>query len=535
MNTLKNKKILSIAIILILSLSAILAVSSTVNAQLSTANEVFPTWTFISVTPPIDGVGQQAMVVFWLNFLPPTAQGQYGDRWTFMVNVVKPDGTNDTLGPFGSDPVGSSYTSYVPTETGQYEFQAIFQQHVIDGGKSRGQMSPEGPVYWPGVVNPKINPIGQTFLTSMSQPQNITVQSAPLTTYQETPLPNDYWTRPVYDTNRQWSETIMGEWYNAGELAQYGNGGRYNPFTTGPASAHILWTSPYWDGGIAGGLSGLGPGGTDVSYYSGQSYESYGSQPFMVLNGKAYVSIQTNPREGWYELNLVTGQRVYYANTTGPATGGSTGATGSIPYGIPAFGQILDYESPNQHGTEGYFWVTSNGKTSTWDMYDDYSNQYICSIANTTWTVTTPDNRTVTEGATGTSAYGVDGSILRYNIVNLGTTATPSYYLQIWNTTQAILAPAYQADMGFVPVTGQTPVATGAPSGSNTYWEWRPQLNYTYNGRLGLSANVSIPTLGYTYSYLTYSTATSTAIAAATGNSLRMVIPDNEIIGIVPG
>ena len=151
----------------------------------------------------------------------------------------------------------------------------------------------------------------------MSTPPNLTVQSTPIPNYVETPLPNDYWTRPVYDVNRNWGQTIMGEWYNAGELNQYGNGGRYNPYTTGPLSAHILWTSPYWDGGTAGGVSGNGAGGNAVSYYSGQSYESYGAQPYMILNGKAYVSIQTDPRESWYELDLATGKEAYYANTTG--------------------------------------------------------------------------------------------------------------------------------------------------------------------------------------------------------------------------
>ncbi len=41
------------------------------------------TWTYTVVSPDIVGVGQTTWVVFWLNAVPPTAVGAYGDRWTF--------------------------------------------------------------------------------------------------------------------------------------------------------------------------------------------------------------------------------------------------------------------------------------------------------------------------------------------------------------------------------------------------------------------------------------------------------------------
>ena len=45
----------------------------------------------------------------------------------------------------------------------------------------------------------------------------------------------------------------MGQYLGASELAAFGNSGRYNPYTTGPASSHVLWTRPFFNGGIAGG------------------------------------------------------------------------------------------------------------------------------------------------------------------------------------------------------------------------------------------------------------------------------------------
>ncbi|MGD0644666.1 MAG: PQQ-binding-like beta-propeller repeat protein [Candidatus Bathyarchaeia archaeon] len=535
MKTLNINKMLSIAIMLILGLSAVLAVSSHPTAKANITpyqGEVFSTWTYISVQPVTEGVGQAMTIVFWLDLNPPTAIGEFGDRWTFMVNVVKPDGTNDTLGPITSDPVGNGYSSYTPTEPGQYEFQAFFEQHVIDGGASRGLISPGGIGYWPSgspyalSYFPKVvylNPVGDVMLASASQPVNATVTSTSYPNFVETPLPTDYWSRPVYDANRNWG-SVMGEWYNAGELAQFGAGGKYDPYSLGPSSAHILWTSPFWFGGIAGGVAGLSSAGYADSAYSGQSYQAYGSQPYMVLNGIAYCSITTDPVEGFYELNLATGQRVYYANTTGPVVGagGAFASVGSIPAGLPAFGQVLDMETPNQHGQLSYYWVTTTGKASTWDLYDSYSNQYICSIGNLpSWMAAAA----IFAVPTNTRSYGNDGSILEWQIANYGNASSPNLYLQCWNTTQAILAPSDIADLGYIPIYGQSPTTIGVPSGSNTYWMWRPAMNVTYDGSLGYSVNMSIPnTIAY-------------SSPGMFGNSpvMREIIPDKEIIGIYPG
>ena len=41
---------------------------------------------------------------------PPTANGNYGDRWTnCTVLVTLPDKTTTTLGPYTSDPVGTIF------------------------------------------------------------------------------------------------------------------------------------------------------------------------------------------------------------------------------------------------------------------------------------------------------------------------------------------------------------------------------------------------------------------------------------------
>jgi len=151
----------------------------------------------------------------------------------------------------------------------------------------------------------------------------------------------------------------------------------------------------------------------------------------------------------------VYGEVEYYTNNT----------DGTNP--LPSFGQIYNYESPNQNGGMEQLWRTlpttavpetiicpnvyqtknmslvvvnttplTINRTATptalgtvWEMIDGYSYQPICYIANVTQTEYRSGQANalgqltaITTGATGTPVYGLDGSILRYNIVNLGST-----------------------------------------------------------------------------------------------------------------
>ena len=104
---------------------------------------------YLSIAPNTIGLGQTSLFCFFCDKLPPTALGEYGDRFTFDVNIIRPDGTNDTIKGVVSDPVGAGYTNYVPTETGTYVIQAIMRQCIIDGGASRGLVAPQGAGWWP--------------------------------------------------------------------------------------------------------------------------------------------------------------------------------------------------------------------------------------------------------------------------------------------------------------------------------------------------------------------------------------------------
>jgi hypothetical protein len=465
----KNKKIslLTIALILTMTASAILTIPT---ASAHTPTWQIPTFAFMSVTPNPVGVNQRIDVVMWLSNVIPTASGAFGDRWQgFRITITKPDGTTATLGPFTSDPISSAYTSYTPDQTGTYKFVFSYPGQVLTGLPTQNGRPP---------TNAYVN---DSYLASQSDPVYLTVQQQQIIPYQETFDPVSYWTRPVYGANRNWY-SVASSWL--GSAAQR-NGPTTNfAWGKGPGSAHILWTLPYYSGGLMDARYG------SQDYYSGYSYETYWSSgSTIIINGKLYFNDQTNPRMGWTCVDLRKGTIDYFQNTTGPisSAGQSFSGTGAIQRQALSFGEIFNYDSPNQHGGFAYLWSTSGYQgTGTWDMFDQFTGNYICSIANVTQSVRNAVNASVTVGATGTQVVGSDGSMCYYSLVNWGSTAAPQYRLLVWNNTQAIY---WKGNM--------TQFRNGDYSSfsGNEYWFWRPNFNQTFDGTNGFVINVTAPNI----------------------------------------
>jgi hypothetical protein len=428
----------------------------------------YPAWqltvyAYVSVQPSLIGVGQAVDVVFWTNEMPRTASGEFGDRWIWYVDVMNPDGTNKTLGPYKSDPVGTGYLKFTPDMVGTYTFVSVFPQQKYTGLPTRTGV-PSTNAY-----------VNDTLLACRSDPVKLTVQEEKVIEYNQTPLPTEYWTRPVYGANNQWG-LVTGNWLSNGD-----NPGRINSYSTGPETAHIMWTREYWSGGLLGGEFG------SDAYYQGMSYEGFGG-PNIIINGQVYYSQRTPPRYGWYALDLRTGEEQWWHNSTGDlqSTGyGGGGTTGSGGYPGLSFGQVLTIHNPNQHGGFAYLW--SNPTGNTWDMFDAFTGNYICSIANAS--------------TSGTQFVDKIGSTC---YVSLATSANIQY-LRIWNTTHAIW---WRGTYEQYQQNG--PLWTGGFSGNN-YWTWRPTLGNTFDGRMGFSLNKTV--------------------SSAVSGSITEVLADEYIIG----
>jgi len=370
-----NNKIYTIALIITLTTVAILVPTSLV-----TAHEpawTIPTYSYIIASPNPVGVGQDSFVLFWVNWVPPGSGGLGGDRWrNLTVEVTKPDGTTEMLGPFTSDPVGGGYAAYTPDQIGTYTFMFNFPGQVPSLIGPTGLES----------VNPSlVQYVNDTFLPS-SASTTLTVQEDPISRIPDTPLPTEYWTRPIEGQNVLWASIASN--YLAEQPYQI------QPEGSAPTSPHIMWTKLLQDGGIVGGDY---PG---VAYYFGDSYEIRFNYP-MIINGRLYYDLPLGHAKtggGYMCVDLYTGETIWYQNWTSS---------------LPSFGQIYDYETLNQHGVipNGILWRTSG---STWQAYDSLTGSWMYNLTNV---------------PSGTQVTGSTGELLRYRI------DYNNNMLYLWNNT----------------------------------------------------------------------------------------------------
>ncbi len=460
MNVLKSKsKISAIAFALILTVTAVFVALPIVSAH-DPPWEV-PTWCYIAVTNNPIGVNQQVVIVFWINSYPPTASGAYGDRWTFYLEITDPENNTEVIGPRTSDPVGGGWYVYTPTQVGTYSIVAHFPEQVVTG-----EPVPPGGYFFGTEVN-----IDDIYLESYSDPLTLVVQNDPIQAWQETPLPDQYWTRPINSMNRDWY-VLAGNWLSG---AAQTNGPTSNfAYGKAPESAHIMWATPIWAGGIMD--ERFGNIGYQTAHYEGLEFN-----PPIIMNGKIYYTTPAGaaPTYGWHCRDLYTGEYLFFHNTTGPVTnvGGGFDYSGEIRGEKLSFGQVYNYESPNQHGGFPYLWSLYGSDPTTLMMFDAETGNWICSINNA------PVATDMFGGVSlaGTQVYGKEGSITQYIIAGTPNPMgpffpdTPPFYLQIWNTSRAIWYEDFYA--------------------ANEYWMWRPELGVTFDGNNGYSLNVSIPEL----------------------------------------
>ena len=133
MKFVKSKKS-AILIVLLLMISMSTSMAFVPNVRAHSPPLQIPSYAFLNVAPNPAGIGQTVTVDMWLGQVPPTALAQYGDRWmNYKVTVTKPDGTNETLGPFTSDDTGGFATTYTPTAIGNYTFVFNFPGQTLAG------------------------------------------------------------------------------------------------------------------------------------------------------------------------------------------------------------------------------------------------------------------------------------------------------------------------------------------------------------------------------------------------------------------
>ena len=148
MNKIVKKILTATTILLIISMVATAAIPLSKAALFP--GTTIPTWAYLEVVPDQIGLGQNALLVMWIDKPPPTASGILGDRWIDMtIEIVKPDGSKVTLGPFKSDDAGGYTAVYTPTELGTYTAQMKFPGETMTGEQGNpGFNNSKKRIYW---------------------------------------------------------------------------------------------------------------------------------------------------------------------------------------------------------------------------------------------------------------------------------------------------------------------------------------------------------------------------------------------------
>jgi hypothetical protein len=342
--------------------------------------DMLPPWTtyaYIGATPNPVGVGQETLL--HVGITTALTNVRYG--WDDLtVEVTRPDGHTETLGPFRTDATGGTGTIYVPTMAGNYTLQTHFPEQRTDEDSQGG-----------GVVQ------GTLMLASDSEKLRLVVQEEPVPYHQGFPLPTEYWTRPISAEFREWN-AIAGNF-----LASVRYDAPLVPYSKMPDTPHILWGKPLELGGLAGGIE-YGP----QSYDHGDAYEGrfVGS---VVINGvlyynKFYSGGGSRVEQIVVAVDLHTGEVLWER----PLVDGEGNADRLD------FGQVFYWDSYNQHSCYAYLWTTSG---SNWNAFDPFTGRWMYSMDHV---------------PSGTNLYGEKGEIYRYNI------DLADGEVSLWNSSRVI-------------------------------------------------------------------------------------------------
>jgi hypothetical protein len=357
-----NKKIAyAITTILLLATTATFAVLPLTFG--ATATEV-PTFLEINVAPNPIGMEQIAHINVFMSKPPLTAGlGGSGTMYKDMkVEVTKPDGTKQTLGPYTSDSTGGAWDTFVPTMTGNYTFKATYA----------GQRVEETVTDFLGFTNH----YNITYLASESDTVTLTVQQEAIPGSSTTALPTEYWSRPIYATNYLWSQ-LGGSWYGLAAPAfattgDYDASGNFQAYSEAPNTGHIMWTSPTHFGGQVG----LPIPNDQMSQYMSTTIATNYFEP-IILNGVLYYTEYAGPnaaKASWVAVDIRTGETLW------------TRSAGESGNEVIRMGQILRFHSIQEYGSWAFLYSCPSasffGTPGYMAIYDAYTGEYMANITN---------------------------------------------------------------------------------------------------------------------------------------------------------
>lgn len=350
------------------------------------------TYAYLGTAPNPVGVGEETLLHLGIS----DEMQDWKDGYTGLtVTVTKPDNTTETLGPFRTDSTGGTGYIYTPSMVGTYYLQTNFPAQwynwTLYGGAN----------IW--------------FEASQSEKLALNVTESPLPNYPSTPLPTEYWTRPIDAQHYDWA-TIAGSWVaNPPSMIA--------PYNQGPETAHILWRKPLMIGGVSGGDTGI------MHYNLGGGGQSPWPNSVILGGILLYNRYYAGTERNVVAVDLHTGEELWVKNAT------------------LSFGQHYQFIASNQYAAFDYWWETTG---SNWTAYDPLTGRLIYSMYNV---------------PSGTTVYGPNGEFFRYVVNQTGG------WVACWNSTAVVAA---GMGGGWSPY-GRTYNATVSASNANV-WAWNVSI-----------------------------------------------------------
>jgi hypothetical protein len=356
------------------------------------------TFAYILVSPNPAGVNQKVDIIMWVDKTPGGWDAASPDNdirfHNYKLTITKPDGTTEMQNfPIVYDTTSSQYTSYTPDKTGNYTLKFDFPEQVFTWSTDYQN---------------------DTYLAS-SATTTLTVQEEPITAITSYPLPNEYWTRPIYGENTDWWK-ISSNWLgqDSPEFTVFGfDRNVYASGAVGSQTAHIMWARSLQSGGVVGDDNFIVPGDT---YFEGTAYAWRFQNP-IIMAGKLFYTEPINYAIGYGEsgptvcVDLRTGELIW-SRTDVPSL---------------SFGYIYSYQSMNYHGVQQPTLVSAGGgwwsplPPGEWAGYDADTGTWLWNATNV---------------PSGTKAMGPQGEYLQYVIENAGTSEDPDWRLLQWNSSK---------------------------------------------------------------------------------------------------
>jgi len=267
-----------------------------------TPDVVQDTTAYLSFRPNPVGVDQTILVNIWIS--PGLSSSLYLSD--YKVTITDPDGNEDVITMDSYQADATAWFEYVVDQVGTWKLKFEFP----------GGYFPAGIYAHPRAGMPdRIYPHSMYFEPASTAEQTLVVQQEPVLSWPESPLPTDYWTRPVPFEHREWA-SILGDypWHGPGggpdwpaDTSPYSSPQySFTPYVQAPNTAHIVWKRQ----GAISGLAGAGQGYAAIT--------TGGGNPSIIYQGRAYQSV-TKPFNGetqsvWQCYDIRTGE-VYWERT----------------------------------------------------------------------------------------------------------------------------------------------------------------------------------------------------------------------------